>query len=91
MAHQGKSLLSTFRSLTSLSSLREKVYDKSVDMTLRFYERYMLPQGWWHGMSPEGRVGIKELKLREFRDRKKLLNPYQKEQLLAQSTNSAEL
>lgn len=34
---------------------------------------------------------LKELKLREFRDRKKLLNPYQKEQLLATSSNSDEL
>jgi hypothetical protein len=75
-----KSLLTYFK---SLSNIRERIYDGSVDLTLRFYERYMLPQGWWHGMGPEGRVSIKELKIREFRDRKKLLNPYQKEQLIA--------
>jgi hypothetical protein len=28
-------------------------------------------------------LSIKEMKLREFRERRKLLNPYQKEQLIA--------
>jgi len=30
-------------------------------------------------MGPNKRTSIKELKLREFRDRKKLLNPYTKD------------
>ena len=34
---------------------------------------------------------MKELKLREFRDRKKLLNPYTKEQLLSASQNPDQL
>lgn len=71
--------------------MREKVYDKSVDYTLHFYERYFLPQAWWNGMGPDKRLSIKELKLREFRDRKTLLNPYQKEQLISASQNPSEL
>ena len=59
--------------------IKSKLYDLSVDKTLKFYERWVLPQEWWHGHSETTRVSIKELKLREFRDRKKLLNPYQKE------------
>jgi hypothetical protein len=61
------------------ATLTSKLYDKSVDLTLHFYERWVLPQEWWHGMGPSKRPSIKELKLREFRDRKKLLNPYTKD------------
>ena len=53
-----------------------------MDKTLIFYERWILPQPWQHP-SGKDRVSIKELKLREFRERRKLLNPYQKEQLIA--------
>jgi hypothetical protein len=42
-------------------------------MTLRFYERWILPQDTMNGVP---RVSLREIKLREFRDRKKLLNPY---------------
>ena len=50
----------------------------AVDYTLKFYERWVLPQPW-HLPAAKERVSLKELKLREFRERKKLLNPYQKE------------
>ena len=42
-------------------------------------------------MGPDKSLSIKELKLREFRDRKTLLNPYQKEQLISASQNPSEL
>ena len=58
------------------------MYDYAVDKTLIIYERWILPQPWHHP-SGKDRVSIKELKLREFRERRKLLNPYQKEQLIA--------
>ena len=42
-------------------------------------------------MGPDKRTSIKELKLREFRDRKKLLNPYTRDQLMQSSANPEEL
>ena len=62
-----------------MGRLRERLYDASVAGALWFYERWVLPQGWWAVQ----RVGIRELKLREFRERRALLNPYKREQLIA--------
>lgn len=56
-------------------TLKSRLYNLSVDYTLKFYERYVLPQpSKW--AAAKDRVGLREIKLREFRDRKKLLNPY---------------
>ena len=64
--------------MNQITRLRARAYDKAVDFTLRFYERYVLPRGeWW--AEADKRVSLRELKVREFRDRRKLLNPYQKE------------
>jgi len=82
-----KNALSKF----SVANLRERLYDKSVDLTLRFYERWVLPQSWWNNYGPEQRVSLKELKLREFRDRKALLNPYKRDQLISSAVNSVEM
>ena len=49
-----------------------KIYQRAVGKTLHFYETYMLPQGI-------KRKSLLELKRQEFDDRKRLLNPYQKE------------
>ena len=73
----------------SPAALREKLYDKSVSAALMFYERWVLPQSWWSGS--DQRVSIRELKLREFRERKALLNPYKREQLISSSVNSEQL
>jgi len=58
------------------ASLRDKVYDKAVAITLRIYESWVIP--------PQKR-SLKDVKLQEFRDRKKLLNPYTKDAALQQS------
>ena len=44
-----KNALSKF----SVANIRERVYDKAVDVTLRFYERWVLPQSWWNNYGPE--------------------------------------
>ena len=36
-------------------------------------------------------MSLKELKLREFRDRKALLNPYKRDQLISSAANSVEM
>jgi len=48
-------------------TLSQRLYAFSVEMTLRFYERWILPQETMNG-SP--RISLKEIKLKEFRDRK---------------------
>jgi hypothetical protein len=58
----------------SLKPLKTKLYDKAVDITLKFYESVVLPPG--HNVS------LKNLKLKEYRDRKKLLHPYERETLI---------
>ncbi len=76
-------LLSKFKGVLTKSPgglpLQSRLYDASVAQTLKLYERYVLPQEWWHGMNESKRISLRELKVKEFRDRKKLLNPYQKD------------
>ena len=59
---------SLLKSQNSISDLRERIYDKAVAVTLNFYEKYVLPQ--------DQTQSLRQLKLQEFRDRKKMLNPY---------------
>lgn len=61
--------------------MKQKLYDKAVDVSLKFYEKYVLPSGGQ-------KLSLRELKLQEFRDRKKLLNPYQKEELLRNAVDA---
>ena len=57
-------------------TIKQKLYEYSVQQTLKVYENWVLPRTNLDGVK---RVSLREVKLREFRDRKKLLNPYQKE------------
>ena len=56
------------------SAIKDRLYAKSVNVTLNFYEKYVLPKGL--------KESLKDIKLKEFRERKKLLNPYQRDQLI---------
>ena len=52
-------------------SFKTKLYDKAVLKTLNVYEKWFLPPN-------KNRKSLIDIKKDEFRDRKKLLNPYQK-------------
>ena len=64
----------------NITSLKHKLYEKSVNLTLRVYENWILPPGV--------KTSLKDTKLKEFRDRRKLLNPYQRDQIITSSINS---
>lgn len=69
-----------------------KPYQTAVLKTLKFYEHYMLPRETVceDGLTPYGkppRQGLLELKKQEFTDRKRLLNPYQKELMEAEGNS----
>lgn len=67
-----------FKRFPTPALIKERAYDKAVSVTLKLYEKWILP--------PNQKISLKELKLQEYRDRKKLLHPYQKEELLSKST-----
>jgi len=56
-----------------------KIQDKAVDITLKYYERYILPQN-------PGRVSLLDSKKEEFRLRKQLLNPITCKKMLDEAT-----
>jgi hypothetical protein len=68
-------LIQSIKNLGKGPSLKSRSYDLAVDYTLRFYERWILPQPWHHSTAKD-RISLRELKLKEFRERRKLLNPY---------------
>lgn len=60
------------------NKMQSKVYNWAVLRTLNFYETYMLPK------DPK-RISLLQIKQKEFQDRKKLLNPYQKNLLVQEA------
>ena len=76
MDHLLKRLANFGKPAGQTTSIKQKLYNTSVNCTLYLYERWILPQTNIDGGK---RISLREIKLREFRDRKKLLNPYQKE------------
>ena len=64
------------RAIFGVSNLRERTRARAVNLVLRFYEAWIIP--------PQ-RVSLIELKRREFRDRKLLLNPYKKEEVIVRA------
>eukprot|EP00347_Sterkiella_histriomuscorum_P008809 403343668 len=71
-----------FSSKKPYATFKEVGYDKAVDLTLKFYEKWVLPQDVKLG-------SLRDIKNKEFLVRRKLLNAYQKDQLL-QSSSDAE-
>ena len=65
---------------------RERAYDAAVAKTLHFYEGWILPCPKMDGFQKQTRISLREAKLREFREKKKLLNPYERDMLLESST-----
>ena len=57
--------------------MRKSLYNKSIYYTIHFYENYILPRDM-----NKNRKSLTQLKQQEFIDRKRLLNPYQKELLI---------
>ena len=49
---------------------------------LNFYEGWILPDMKTGGFNATYRPTLKQMKLKEFRERKKLLNPYSREQMV---------
>jgi hypothetical protein len=63
--------------------MRTRLYDRAVLKTLFFYETWVLPDNDTYGWpKDQHRLSLREAKLKEFRERKALLNPYDKEKLL---------
>ena len=62
-----------------LQSLTSKIQDKAVALTLKYYERLILPQH-------QGRVSLLDSKKAEFRLRKQLLNPITCQKMLEEAT-----
>jgi len=60
---------------SSLQKFKTKLYDKTLSRTLSFYETWVLPKS-------SSRKSLREVKMEEFRERKKLLNPYERPLLL---------
>lgn len=58
-----------FSSKKPFAAFKELAYDKSVDMTLKVYERWVLPQDV--KLTP-----LRDIKVKEFMTRRKLLNAY---------------
>lgn len=69
-------LLKRFANFGKGPTIKQRLYEFSVEQTLKVYEKWILPRTNLDGGK---RISLKEIKLREFRDRKKMLNPYQKE------------
>ena len=65
-----------------MNSLYRKGYNKAIGFTIRYYEKWILPDIEKSGFSGPSLPSLRELKLREFRERKKLLNPYEKDILV---------
>ena len=70
---------------------RERAYDAAVAKTLLFYESWILPCPKMDGFQKQTRISLREAKLREFREKKKLLNPYERDMLLDSSTQDERL
>lgn len=67
---------------------RQSAYNRAVQKTLDFYEKWVLPDNETYGFPAENRrMSIREAKLKEFRKRKALLNPYEKNKLLENATD----
>lgn len=54
--------------MKSTTTIKDYLYDKAVEKTLKYYERWVLPKGQL--------TSLRDIKLKEFNDRRKLLNPY---------------
>ena len=63
-------------------------YDRAVLRTLNFYEKWILPDNDMYGWPKENRrISLREAKLKEFRIRRALMNPYDKTRLLETSSD----
>ena len=64
-----------------------KVYDKAVRLTLSLYEGWILPSSFIRNdLRPL--KDLRQAKIDEFDERKKLLNPYLKEKMLEEGKES---
>ena len=77
--------------LKSVQSFRAQLYDRAVARTLAIYENWILPDPAEHGFARTTRISLREAKLREFREKKKLLHPYEREQLLDSASQEERL
>ena len=68
--------------MENIVKLYRRVYDRSVFRVLNFYESWILPDMKTGGFNATYRPTLKQIKLKEFRERKKLLNPYSREQMV---------
>ena len=62
--------------------LYRRYYDKAVLRALYVYEGWILPDMKNGGFTSTSRQSLYQTKLKEFRERKKLLNPYSREQMI---------
>ena len=67
---------------TSAIKFKNRLYDRAVNATLHLYESWILPCPVTYGFQSTKLISLREAKLIEFRERKKLLNPYERPMLL---------
>ena len=77
--------------MRSVLKLKERAYDAAVARTLNFYESWVLPCPKEGGFLKQKRISLREAKLREFREKKQLLNPYEKISMLESASQEERL
>ena len=59
--------------------VKEDIHDFFVGIALRYYENWVLPKQT---------ISLRDLKIREFEDRKKLVHPYTKDSFIAENIDN---
>ncbi len=74
-----------------MNKLYRKLYDKTVYRTLTLYENWILPDMANGGFLNTSRMTLKQAKLREFREKKKLLNPYERDMIISAANQEEQI
>ena len=77
--------------MRAFAQVKERAYDTAVARTLQLYENWILPCPKTGGFQAQTRVSLREAKLREFREKKSLLNPYERDALIGSSSQEERL
>ena len=67
-----------------------KLYKGAINLTLRFYESWILPSSVVRQDFGKGLESLHTIKLKEFRERKALLNPYTQQKMLEEGSTTEE-
>lgn len=59
--------------------LKQRVHSYLIDKVLNFYEKWVIPPN---------SVSLRQLKLQEFEDRKRLLHPYERDKVISENMDT---